>query len=385
MSGTAQALRLTGHEPSVVPRAPHTTLEWVRSFEAIASLEGPWRRLEAAVENRTVLSTFDYNVAWFKFYGGLEGSPLVGVARRHDEVVGIAPLVVRQRRIGRVPLTSVEFVPHEAYAGEFLVEDGHSELVDAFILGLQQATPFDVVCLNGFEPGTDLFDAAARAAERDGFRLESTNHPNAVVDLRNGYERYFAGRTAHFRQSVRRHARLIAKAGKPDVGGVVLKRGIDRLDEAVDRMIAITEASHKLLGARLADCHRGFLTELAHRFGAHGMLCLPILRIGDRDAAFVFGLVERGTFYDVTLSYDEAFASLRPGTHVIQEMLRELASAGVHTVVSHGAHEYKRHWATAFVPSTRVFLFARTARARLTRLLRFSCAPIWRRFGAPEP
>ena len=38
------------------------------------------------------------------------------------------------------------------------------------------------------------------------------------------------------------------------------------------------------------------------------MLAMPILAIGGRDAAFVFGLVERNCFYDITLAYDEGFA-----------------------------------------------------------------------------
>jgi CelD/BcsL family acetyltransferase involved in cellulose biosynthesis len=397
MAGTAQALRAAPEEAltasqrlpkrlaAVSCRTAHTCIEWARTLEEIAALESSWRKLEANVRTRTVLSTFDYNVTWFQHYGESEGTPLVGVARRGSEVIGIAPLVIRSRRIGRMPVQSVEFVPHEAYAGEFLLEDGHPGLAGAFVDALVNTVAFDVICLNGLEPDTDLFQVIARVAHTHQLSIETTNHPNAVVDLRSGYDRYFAGRTAHFRQSVRRHSRLIGKAGPRDVGGVMLSRGIGEIDDAVTRMIAITEASHKLNGQPLADCHRGFLTELARRFGRRGMLCLPILRIGSRDAAFVFGLVERGTFYDVTLSYDEAWASLRPGTHLIQEMLRQLAAAGVHTVISHGAHEYKRHWATAFVPSTRVFLFAPTPRAFFTRLFRFKLGPVWQRLGASQP
>jgi CelD/BcsL family acetyltransferase involved in cellulose biosynthesis len=386
MAGKALAVRAAPKEAlTATPRAAHTSIAWVHTFDGIAALESSWRRLEASVQARTVLSTFDYNITWFRHYGETEGAPLVGVARRGSHVIGIAPLVVRVRRIGRVPVRSVEFVPHEAYAGEFLIEEGHPGLVGAFIDALVGTIGFDVICLNGLEPDGDLFPVAAGAARTHGLSIETTNHPNAVVDLRNGYDHYFQGRTAHFRQSVRRHSRLIEKAGRREVGGVMLSRGIGQIDNAVARMIAITEASHKLNGQRLGDRHRGFLTELARRFGPRGMLCLPILKIGGRDAAFVFGLVERGTFYDVTLSYDDGYASFRPGTHLIQDMLRQLAASGVHTVVSHGAHEYKRHWATALVPSTRVFLFPPTPKALVTRLLRFTLAPVWRRLGASEP
>jgi hypothetical protein len=49
----------------------------------------------------------------------------------------------------------------------------------------------------------------------------------------------------------------------------------------------------------------------------------------------------------------------------------------VHTVISHGAHDYKRHWATAFVPQRRMFLFSPRPFAAAARLVRFHLQPLW--------
>ena len=87
------------------------------------------------------------------------------------------------------------------------------------------------------------------------------------------------------------------------------------------------------------------------------MLSLPILSIGGRDAAYILGVIERGCFYDVTLAYDEALASLGPGVFLMQRTLETLAD-DIEAVISHGAHDYKRHWATAFVPQRRMYLFS---------------------------
>jgi CelD/BcsL family acetyltransferase involved in cellulose biosynthesis len=140
-----------------------------------------------------------------------------------------------------------------------------------------------------------------------------------------------------------------------------------------------------LKGQRLADCHRDNLAELARHFGGRGMLHLSILSISGKDAAVVMGLVERGCYYDLTLAYSEEFAELSPGAYLVQEVLRDLASKGVHTMLSHGAHEYKRRWSTSFVPSTRVFLFSRHSSAFLSHFLRFRMAKVWQRFGAEDP
>jgi hypothetical protein len=42
------------------------TIEWLRSPAEIASISGEWTALESAVRQRTVLSTFDFLVTWYR-------------------------------------------------------------------------------------------------------------------------------------------------------------------------------------------------------------------------------------------------------------------------------------------------------------------------------
>src|SRR5437762_12850454 len=89
-------------------------IEWIRRPEGIEPLAEAWRALEASVQQRTVLSTFDYNATWYKYYAGPGGADaLIGIARRGSALVGVAPLVIRRRRIGKMPLTCIEFAAHE--------------------------------------------------------------------------------------------------------------------------------------------------------------------------------------------------------------------------------------------------------------------------------
>jgi CelD/BcsL family acetyltransferase involved in cellulose biosynthesis len=215
--------------------------------------------------------------------------------------------------------------------------------------------------------------------------MELANHPNATVDLRGGYDAYCRSMSRNFRRTVKRQAQRVTSAGKPTVGGVRLDSGKDSVDSCIDRLFAVMEGSYKLKGQRMPDCHRNHLAELARHFAARNSLHLSILSIDNKDAAAVMGLVERGTYYDFTLAYSEQFAPLSPGAYLMQEVLSDLSERGVHTVVSHGAHDYKLRWSTAFVPSTRVFLFARKNFALVSRFVRFTMAPLWRKLGAGDP
>ena len=361
--------------------AAPASVRWLSSPADMAAIEAEWRALESAVQHRTHVSTFDFLAPWYEHYTGeYGGTPLIGVAHRGSELVGVAPLVARGGRLGRVPVTRVEFAPNDSIAGEFLVRDDEPGVVADLLESLVRHVRFDAICLNGFEPGSARLVALQESARAQRLGTELEDHAYARVDLSGGYQQYYASLSGDFRRKLAHRGRKIAAAGVR-VDGVLPISGSDEAEERLARMIAVNEASYKLEGRPLADHHKRFLGDLVHRLAARGKLSLPILTIGGRDAAFILGVIDRGCFYDVTLSYDEAFARLGPGMYLLQEVLRQLAGSGVHTLVSHGAHEYKRQWATAFVPQKRLFLFAPRPRAFVTRLLKFHLHPTLERLN----
>lgn len=359
-------------------------IQWLKSPAALGPLRDGWTDLENTVQNRTVLSSFDFLATWYGHYAGdYGGDPLIGVARRGDRIVGIAPLTLRLGSLARVPVRRVDFAPNDSPVGAFLVEDDHPETVAALLGSLVETETFDLACFNGFEPSSAHLQVLTTAAHEAHLTLELEDHAYAVADVRNGYEKYRAGLSGHFRRNLNHKAHKIEAAGAR-VEGVLLGDGVDRAEEYLARMIAVTEASYKLQGSRLPDAHRSYLGELVARFGRRRMLSLTLLSIGGKDAAYLFGLVERGCFYDINLSYDEEFSKLSPGSYLTQKTIEMLAAAGVGTVISHGAHDYKKHWATAFVPQKRAYLFSPGLRSTAARFIRFSVAPRLRRFAGNQ-
>ena len=338
--------------------------------------------MEDAVQARTHVSTFDFLCPWYRHYAGeYGGQPLVGLAWSGRTLAGIAPLTVRRGTLGRVPITRVDFAPNDSIAGEFLIRDDQPQMLAALLGSLTRRVRFDLISLNGFDPSSAQLQALREAAGLYGLAPALEEHAFARVDLRAGYDAYRAGLPGDFRRKLNHRARRIEAAGAR-LDGVLPGLDGDDAEGSLRRMIAVTEASYKLEGRPLAPHHRAFLADLVHRLAARGRLGLPILSIGGRDAAFILGVIERGCFYDVTLSYDESFAKLGPGMHLMQVALAHLAQAGVQTLISHGAHEYKRPWSTAFVPQTRLLLFAPSVRAATARVARFRLQPILRRAAA---
>jgi CelD/BcsL family acetyltransferase involved in cellulose biosynthesis len=361
---------------------PSLTIEWRRDVSALDSIAEEWRALENAVRTRTHLSTYDFLGTWYRHYAGdYGGLPLIGLARRSGRLVGLAPLTERRGSVGRIPVRRVEFAPSDVPAGEFLVEEGCPEIITAFLESLSNSTKFDLICLDGVDPASDQLQTLTNAARARRMAVRTDDHAFAMVDLRRGYDAYWKGLSGHYRRNLNQKARKITAEGFA-VEGVIAGEPASNLENLIHRLIVINEASYKLEGRPLAKIHRDFLADVVRQLAARGTLSLPILTIGGHDAAFILGVVERQCFYDITLAYDEAFARVSPGAFLMQRMLEALAAVGVHTVVSHGAHDYKKHWATTFVPQKRLFLFAPSARASATRFVRFGLEPLWRRLGA---
>lgn len=235
-------------------------IDWVSHPGALEALEPAWRDLEAGVTTRTHLSSFDFLFTWYRHYAGAYGgTPLIGLAWQGRELVGVAPLILVRGRAGGVPVRRVEFAPSDVPAGEFLIREDHPEVVAALLPSLMRTIGFDVACLDGFDPASPHLDLLEQAARRDRVALHTDDHAFAMVDLRRGYEDYYAGLSGHCRRNLTGKARRIEAAGAC-VDGVYRTDAADRIDVAVARLIAITEASYKLEGRRLADAHRYWAT-----------------------------------------------------------------------------------------------------------------------------
>ncbi len=163
-------------------------IEWLSDPLDLELVEGAWRDLETGVERRTHVSTFDFLATWYRHYAGAYGgTPLIGLAWNGTELLGIAPLTIRRGRVGRIPVTRIDFAPNDSIAGEFLVRDNRADVVRALLDSLTTRARFDVICLNGFEPDSPELRAIQEAADqRLSIGLE--DHAFALVDVSRGYE-----------------------------------------------------------------------------------------------------------------------------------------------------------------------------------------------------
>ncbi|MDH5513383.1 MAG: GNAT family N-acetyltransferase [Gammaproteobacteria bacterium] len=203
-----------------------------------------------------------------------------------------------------------------------------------------------------------------------------------MVDLREGADAHWNKLDGKIRRNVKRVFTRANAAGETVVGGLrFFERTSGSCEAVMKRAIALTNTSQKMRDAEreMSDYHQQFYHELVELLGPKAMVDVAILTISGEDAAFLMALVERGVYYDVTVSFAEKFKNVFPGIFLMHELLRQLPGKGIHTVISHGAYEYKRNWATSFVPVKTAYLVNRGWRARLAYFGHFVLMPFIRR------
>ncbi|MDH5513384.1 MAG: GNAT family N-acetyltransferase [Gammaproteobacteria bacterium] len=373
---------LAGATSSVAPYS----VEWLSDLADIERLEPMWRALESRVSDRTVFVTWDYLITWYRHYGGIYGEPLVGVARKGDDLVGIAPLVVRRSTVGRIPVRRVDFACYDGEAGEFLIVDDNPEAAGELVGSAVKTMPFDVIRLSNFTSNSAKLDSVEQAAREQGLRLHREDYAYATVDLKSGYDAYYRSMGRNFRRNLKRMDERLAGIGQVRIEGARIGCDQSMIEPVVQRLFAIEAESWKAVkrGYPLAAHHRRFIQEIGERFGPQGKLDIAILTIGGVDAAYLMALMEHGVYYDVTISYSEKFSAASPGTYLMLLLMAELPSRGVHTVVSHGPHAYKKRWATAFVSVCNAYIFGKSLRARASRFNRYVLAPLLNRTPVRE-
>lgn len=361
----------------------HTKLriEWLNDISDIELLESKWVELERSVNHRTVHSSFDWVLPWYKHLSVNEekqfGKPLLGTAWKDDKLYGIAPLVIRNTKFAKIPVHEIDMVGYNCEAGELLVPDDMPELVGDFLASIIKTVNFDIIQLNNFSKNSDQFYALKKVTEAFKLNIELEDYFYALVNLESGYESYYKSRSSRYRRNLRNQERKLSNEGGWKLEKFTELDHEAELQSALSRMVSIYNSSWKAInGKTLPDTYQKFYEEISYRFAARGMLDLSLLTVDSKDVAFFLALVDDGVLYDVFISYKNSFKSIRPGEFLMLQLLKNIPNHNIHTVVSHGAHDYKRVWASDFVPLTRVYIFSNGLKSNLARIISYKLKPI---------
>jgi CelD/BcsL family acetyltransferase involved in cellulose biosynthesis len=340
-------------------------IEILEHFHDDPRLSAEWNDLFTSSARPNVFLSWEWLTTWWDAFG--RSQPLhLALVREGADLIGAAPwYVARSGIIPRGAVRQLRFVGDGGptcpeYLGP-IVREGHlNPVTDALADHLAcRVCRWDCLRLSDVAPDDD---ATVRLARILASRFPTVGSPGAVcpyLPLPATYDDFLMSLSGHGRQ---RERRLLRGARKQfDVR-------LEVIDDPAQLGLAFDDVIRLHTSARsrkdepspfaqrdYAEFHRAIMK----RFLANGWLQLSFLRLDGARAAFQYGFLHRGRYYDFQNGFDAAFQKHNPGDVLLQLVFAAVIEAGAREFdFLRGEHAYKRKFARQ-VRETRTLLVTR--------------------------
>jgi len=331
-----------------------------------------WDALDATHCMGTLFTTRMWIGLWTEHFGsGLSVAAVLG--HESGRAVGLAPLLTTAAHELVLP---VNFLSPR---GEFIVgEDDARGFVRAVLTNARTAG--SPLRLQGVPVGSPTLAAIESEAGGAGYLVHAKPaRVSPFIAIEGAWDGYFEGKPRKVTHEWERKMRRLEKAG--DVRVLRFEGGMDAR-KLTDDFIAVEERSWKKRAGTSITARgvSGFYHRLSAALAAKGEFDPFWLEIDGRVVAFLYGAVQRGTYYAMKTSYDEESSRLSPGVRLFHEAVSSAFGAGLARFDFLGERApWKDEWANGWLEHVNVRLYPDTVSGRAAHLFDSQVKPLARR------
>ena len=353
----------------------------VREINDLGSLDrfaAGWNRLLHETPGASYFQSYDWFATYWQYYGS-DRRMRVLLVLDEGRLVGIVPLVVVRDRTRAGHLRSLRYPLHGW--GSFYGPIGRQPRVllrhaFAHILG----TTRDWDLLDMLWVDRHGADEGATAAALADLKLATRASPwlqSAQLELRAGWQTYWAGRTTHFRTNIRRCERRLRECGEVSYiryrpRGMAAGESDPRWDlyDACERIAAQSWQGRSTTGTTIShESVRGYLRAAHAAAASLGGVDLNLLLVDGRPAAFAYNYHFAGYVYGLRAGFDANACRSGAGSVLMRMMTEDSCNRGDQIIdLGPGSLESKRHWQTRMTIAWRYTHYSlRSPRAQILR------------------
>lgn len=359
-------------------------VEEVTTAEGLAAIEPAWEGLLARSDvDHPFLTPAWIRTFWDAF--GEAGSLMVLVVRRHGQVIGIAPLVRRERTMYGMHVRTVETLRNShSPRSDFILSTHPTPACGAILQHLiEQQSTWDLLELAQFPETSVAYSELRRIARFSGLLSGAEDFGGSpYVERPTDWASYLRSLPAKHRSNLRNRRARLERIGPLALETVSGGPGLSQAIEDAFRL----ESSGWKRGTRSAisseHATESFYTTFARRAAASGWLRLQFLTVGDRRIAAIYALRYLGRHHVLKLGYNPEFASYSPGQLLCLLAFEHAFAEGAVEVDLLGEPDpWKLSWTSSVRPHRWLFVFPDHFRARCLYLAKFGVVPRLRRSG----
>jgi CelD/BcsL family acetyltransferase involved in cellulose biosynthesis len=340
---------LTAAAPGVVTVPSPLAVEQLAEAEAFSELRQEWVELLEASESACIFLTWEWLHTWWKHLAGGRRLAILAV-RRGSELIALAPFCLQPPSLSRArPFPVLEFLG-SGFAGsdylDVIVRKGSEAEARQALTSWLSARRLPLKLTNVKKGASASTGILAGLQEKGWSAAETRTNICPFIPLAGAtWSSYLASLSAEHRYTFNRKWRCLER--DYDVR-FEQAHTPEQCREAIDLLIAQHNTRWRTRGgsdafhtAELVAFHREW-TQVALR---RGWLRLYVLRLNEKPAACLYGLLYRGIFYFYQSSFDADYIRASAGLVAMGLAIRSAIGEGaVEYDLLHGGETYKSHW-----------------------------------------
>jgi CelD/BcsL family acetyltransferase involved in cellulose biosynthesis len=313
------------------------TVTELNTLAQLADLRLLWISLLAQTPGATFFQSLDWLSVYWRHFGRHQRLRVL-LVEAAGQPIGILPLTVLR---DRTKLGRLRYVVYPLHGwGNFFGPVGPNPTA-TLVTGLRYLSramrDWDVLELRGVDhQGVDRGRTALAMRIVGMPPQRQVTRESAQIDLAGGWEQYWASRTSHWRNNVRRSYRKVCEAGQLTYirhrpAGAAHGDADPRWDlyEACVEIArhswqAASRSGNTLSHGSVAD----FLRDAHLAAAASGALDLNLLLVGGQPAAFAYNYHYRGHVSGLRIGYNPAITCAGAGTVLHQKMIEDSCRRG---------------------------------------------------------
>ncbi len=311
------------------------SIDRIDQLEKLERLEKEWNFLLEQCPERESFQTHEWVTTWWKYFG--KGNDLwILLLKEDNQLLGIAPLMRVSKRYNGISVRQLQFPNNGCSLRSNFIAPGRShEIFSAFAQYLKgHSREWDVLILDGISEKSQHYQHLCIALGESGLSRTRDDiiYEVSYIPWEGDWEGFLNTRSKKFRKNIRLTMnRLKALEGVE----IVRMANPENIESAVNEVLKIELRSWKIRHGEVVlhqPGYQDFFVEILKHYSGQGGSEAILLKYGDRTIGGLFGIIYKGTFYGLKMSYDEEFGSLSPGLLLFKHLLDVASERNIRSI-----------------------------------------------------
>ncbi|HCR71957.1 MAG TPA: hypothetical protein DIW23_10975 [Anaerolineae bacterium] len=319
------------------------TVTQIETIEQFESLREEWNALLFQCVEKDVFLTWEWQFAWWKNIGQWEYQLWILLFHEDEQLIGIAPLMMSQKRKFRFHFRWLENIGNPECDVSTIISIEPQKTISALLRYLQEKRQeWDGLELMEVNATTTGNQEILKTLEDSHYGFWRTKEEHFYIPLMgNTWEEYYNQLSKNMKHNLKRRMKRIA-----EMGTVSFKKysGNSLTWQDFQTMCKVSEKSN-FPDLYKSDNLLSFHKDLLEFMRELGWVQIEMLFIDERPIAFQYGFLFDNKYEDWRGGIDKEFETLAPGKLLMVFSLEERFKLGLReSDFLRGVYSYKTDW-----------------------------------------